>query len=350
MSRCPLLHLLDEISPVELLTDASDYGIGGILFQVVNSIRSPISFVSKSLCATQVKWSTIQKEAYAIYYRCKQLDSLLRDRKFMIHTDQQNLTFIDSDPPAMVNRWSMALQGLDYTANYVSGINNFIADALSRLCPNLTQLVVIDPPEKVRELDVLISALHEVTQVIELQLEAIEMCHNSMVVRKLAILDKEWLDMEAHVRDFISTCACCQKMSVIKIPVHIHKYTTSIYRPFDTANIDYISPYPDGGYVLVMICSFTRWTELYCCADNTAHSACECLLQFFRRFGAPSMIRSDCGSHFMNDTVREFLLRTGRKMLPAKPRLKVAAYLFFKLECKRQCAFISVDYSGSAAR
>ena len=60
-----------------------------------------------------------------------------------------------------------------------------------------------------------------------------------------------------------------------------------------------------------MICSFTRWTKLYWCADDTAHSACECLLQFFGRFGAPSMIRSDRGSHFMNDTVREFLLRTG---------------------------------------
>lgn len=100
-------------------------------------------------------------------------------------------------------------------------------------------------------------------------------------------------------------------MSVIKIPVHIHKYTTSTYRPFDTVNIDYIGPYPDNGYVLVMICSFTRWTELYWCVNNTAQCACECLLQFFGRFGAPSMIRSDRGSHFMNEIIREFFLRTG---------------------------------------
>ena len=207
----------------------------------------------------------------------------------------------------------------DDAVNYVFGTNNFIADVLSRLCPNLTQLVVLHPPTQEIEPQVHLSALHELAPVTELQLEAIEMCHNSMVghggiartVSKLSSLDEEWLDMEAHVRDFISTCACCQKMSVIKTPVYIHKYTTSTYRPFDTVNIDYIGPYPDGGYVLVMICSFTRWTELHWCADNTAHSACECLLQFFGRFGAPSMIRSDRGSHFMNDTVREFLLRTG---------------------------------------
>ena len=104
ISRCPLLHFLDEISPIELFTDASDYGIGGVLFQVVNSVKNPISFVCKSLSATQVEWSTIQKEPYAIYYCCKQLDSLQRDRKFMIYTDHKNLIFINSDPSAMVIR------------------------------------------------------------------------------------------------------------------------------------------------------------------------------------------------------------------------------------------------------
>ena len=320
ISKCPLLHFLDEVSPIELYTDASDYGVGGVLFQVVNNVKNPISFLSKSLSATQIKWSTIQKEAYAIFYCCKQLDSLLRDRTFKIFTDHKNLTFLSLDPSTMVNRWSMALQELDYTVSYITGPKNFLADALSRLCPNLTQLVIPDKHPQVEELDqVVLSALHEIAPVTDLQLEVIEMCHNSMVghgglsrtMLKLDSLDEEWLDMESHVRNFIRNCACCQKMSVIKIPVHIHKYTTSTYRPFDTVNIDYVGPYPDNGYVLVMICSFTRWTELYWCADNTAQSACECLLQFFGRFGAPSMIRSDRGGHFMNDIVREFLIRTG---------------------------------------
>ena len=124
------------MSPIELYTDASYYGVGGVLFQVTNSAKNPISFVSKSLSATQVKWSTIQKEAYAIYFCCKQLDSLIRDKKIVIHTDRKNLTFLGQDPSAMVYRWSMALQELDYTVSFISGPKNFIADALSRLCPN----------------------------------------------------------------------------------------------------------------------------------------------------------------------------------------------------------------------
>ena len=70
ISKCPWLHFLDDHSPIESYTDASDYGVGGILIQIVDNVQKPISFVSKSLSATQIKWSTIQKEAYAIFYCC----------------------------------------------------------------------------------------------------------------------------------------------------------------------------------------------------------------------------------------------------------------------------------------
>ena len=292
-----------------------------LMRRVVDNIKKPISFVSKSLTATQCKWSTIQKEAYAIYYCCKQLDSLLRDRSFKIFTDHKNLTFLQSDPSNMVSRWQMALQELDYTVEYVSGSNNYIADAMSRLCPNLTPVPIVlrdDTPTTSATSVSSLSAIHEAVPVTDHQLEYIEMSHNSMVghggvdrtMSKLKSLEVDWPDMKHHVRDFIRDCACCQKMSVVKIPIHVHKYTTSTYRPFDTVNIDYVGPYPDNGYVLVMICSFTRWTELYWCDNDTAHNASECLLQYFGRYGAPSMIRSDRGSHFMNDIVEEFLTRT----------------------------------------
>ena len=49
-----------------LLTDASDYGIGGYLYQLVDVKELQIAFVSKSLTGAQLRWSTIQKEAFAI--------------------------------------------------------------------------------------------------------------------------------------------------------------------------------------------------------------------------------------------------------------------------------------------
>ena len=53
---------------IYLLVDASDYGIGGYLYQLVDGKELPIAFVSKSLTDAQLRWSTIQNEAYAFYY------------------------------------------------------------------------------------------------------------------------------------------------------------------------------------------------------------------------------------------------------------------------------------------
>ena len=36
-------------APITLHTDASDYGVGGYLFQTVDGVNQPIAFVSKSL-------------------------------------------------------------------------------------------------------------------------------------------------------------------------------------------------------------------------------------------------------------------------------------------------------------
>ena len=99
ISHCPLMHFLDDTdAPIRLYTDASDYGIGGVLFQIVDGIWRPILFVSKSFNATQSRWSMIQKKAYAIIYCCQQMDTLLRDRVFTIHTDHLNLTYMNNTP------------------------------------------------------------------------------------------------------------------------------------------------------------------------------------------------------------------------------------------------------------
>ena len=62
------MRFIDNVSPIHLYTDASDYGVGGVLFQKVGDEMKPISFVSKSLNFSQLNWSTIQKEAYAICF------------------------------------------------------------------------------------------------------------------------------------------------------------------------------------------------------------------------------------------------------------------------------------------
>ena len=76
-------------------------------------------------------------------------------------------------------------------------------------------------------------------------------------------------------------------------------------------NVDFIGPFPDGGYIFVIVDTFTRWVELFHTVDATALSAAKCLFQHFGRFGSPYQLRSDNGPHFVADLITEFLALVG---------------------------------------
>ena len=131
-------------------TDASDYGIGDYLFQTIDGKDNPVAFVSKSLSGSQLRWSTIQKEAYAIYFSCIFLQSLLRDRLFTIRTDHRNLLYIYKNSNSMIVRWYVALSEYTYKIEFIKGVDNNIADSMSQLCRNN---MIDSPKEYVRPLD-----------------------------------------------------------------------------------------------------------------------------------------------------------------------------------------------------
>ena len=310
IANSPTLYFLHDTAPVILMTDASDYGVGGYLYQTVDDVKQLVALVSKALTPVQLKWSVIQKEAFAIYFCCTALDAQLRDRHFTILTDHKNLTFLKLGSNPMVVRWHLALQELDFSIEYVKGVDNAIADAMSRLCPN-------NSPPKVET--AILSAIDASYVLTPEAYTNISKCHNEVIghggvnrtLRHLNKLKLHWRHMRLDVKTFIRECPCCQKMSQVKININAHKFVTSTYRPMECLNIDFIGPYPDKGYVLVIVDCFTRWVELYPVPEATANTAFKCLLQHFGRYGCPTTIRSDRGSHFANSVITQFLEATG---------------------------------------
>ena len=290
ISKCPLLYFANDSDPITLMTDASDYGIGGYLFQMIKGQNRTVAFVSKSLTEGQLRWSVIQKEAYAIFYCCTHLEHLLRDRHFIIMTDHKNLTFMSLDSNAMVIRWYIALQEFDYSLVYVPGPQNATADAMSRLCVN--RLTTTTTPSTTMT----VSAIIPDREITDEHYEIIEKCHNAecghggveRTVKKIHSLRHQWLYLTQDVKKFIANCACCQKMSQITVPIHALKYVTSTYNTMECLNIDFVGPYPDDGYTLVIIDTFTRWVELYPCTAANAQEALRGLLQHFWKVRMPS--------------------------------------------------------------
>ena len=315
VAKCTTMHFINETDPIFLHTDASDYGIGGYLFQLVDGKEHPIAFVSKSLSLSQIRWAVIQKEAYAIFYVCMHLKSLLRDRKFTLRTDHRNLLYITENSNPMIVRWYMALSEYSFNLEFISGEANEVADSMSRLCRNN----MTESPREYSAKLILSANIIEKFTLTQVQYKTIASVHNSNVghfgldrtLKRLKAIGKVWEFQRQHVRYFIDHCPCCQKMSLLKIPIHAHGFTTSTYTPMECLNIDFVGPFPDDGYVFVIIDTFTRWVELYHTSDATALSAAQSLLKHFGRFGAPLQLRSDNGPHFVADVIREFLILVG---------------------------------------
>ena len=133
----PTLYFINYELPIELHTDASDYGIGAYLFQWDEGIQKPVRFISKSLSPIQKRWTVIEKECYAIYFAFKEFEYLIRDSKFLLRTDHLNLIYINEPKSPKVARWKLLIQDYDFTVEFIKGKDNVMADAFSRLSEDL---------------------------------------------------------------------------------------------------------------------------------------------------------------------------------------------------------------------
>ena len=96
VNACPKVYFTDMTLPVFVATDASDYGIGAICYQVIQDKVTPVAFMSRSLTAQECNWTTTEKECFAIVYALRKFEYLIRDCKFTLLTDHQNLIYIST--------------------------------------------------------------------------------------------------------------------------------------------------------------------------------------------------------------------------------------------------------------
>ena len=314
---CPKLFFLDDNSPIYLNTDASSYGVGGNIYQLTNDHEVPIAFMSSSLTGSQLNWENPQKEAYAIYAAIYKFEYLLRDKRFTIRTDHRNITFMNNSDLSSIRKWKIFISEFDYQLEYIDGETNIVADALSRLTGNFTSTNNNDTP-------VMLAAFPERIHIPSETHRLIARVHNTSaghhgvdrtihkLLQLLLLIHKEpWPLLRSHVKQFISLCPCCQKMSVLKTPIIAHPFTVSAYEPMQRLNIDFIGPFPDGQYILNIIDCFSRWIELYLYEQANATMTARKLLEHIGCFGAPTQIISDRGSHFVNDVINELLALIG---------------------------------------
>jgi hypothetical protein len=90
VSNSQKLHFIEDNREIFLQTDASNYGIGAYLFQVLDDgSQQPVAFISKALQNEQLSWSVREKEGFAILYAICRMENLIRDVYFVLQTDHK---------------------------------------------------------------------------------------------------------------------------------------------------------------------------------------------------------------------------------------------------------------------
>ena len=151
LSSIPMLAYPDTTKPYVLYTDASDLCIGACLTQPcdenIEEIRGlknekPIFYLSHRLSKSQVKWSTIEKEAYAIHFALQKLDHYLHNSEFIIRTDHKPLKYMLESPMQnkKIQLWALGISGYNCRVEYIEGSSNSCADMLSRVPENGTTI------------------------------------------------------------------------------------------------------------------------------------------------------------------------------------------------------------------
>ncbi|GMG14688.1 unnamed protein product [Phytophthora fragariaefolia] len=383
VAMVPLAHP-DPSKAVALFTDASQDFWSAVCTQVEESElekpvdkqnHRPLAFLSGRFTGAQLRWPTIEKEAYAIIEAVKRLEYLLlRPGGFHLFTDHRNLVYMfnpgasDSSMQRYqadkLQRWAMAMTSYRYVIEHIRGEDNVWADMLSRWgnahaqrqdsTPRVQQIVVVPPLSPLEDEEFEWPTLDEIRNAQQQQHTRPEgVVWNEERACFVVDGDRVWIPttgcdiaqricVVAHagrsghrgerttaaavaawcwwprlvdeVTQFVRSCIHCVATRDGREP---RPYGAAIHatKPNEVLHFDYLTLPEDedskNKYVLVVKDDFSGFVELYPAAEPDARTCATSLLQWFYRYGVVWQWVSDQGTHFKNQVIQELASRLG---------------------------------------
>jgi hypothetical protein len=120
--------------------DASGVAIGAVLSQD----NRPVAYFSEKMNETKRKYSTYDKEFYAIIQALKKWRHYLVPQEFVLYSDNQALQFITRQEKLNQRhaKWVEFMQNFTFVIKHIVGNANKVVDALSRRCLILQEFQV----------------------------------------------------------------------------------------------------------------------------------------------------------------------------------------------------------------
>ena len=356
-----LQHYAPE-APLSLAVDASNTAVGAVLQQTVNGSTVPIAFFSKRLTETESKYSTFGRELLAVYLAIKHFRHFVEGRSFTVFTDHKPLTYALKSSS---DRYSpREVRHLDYISQFthdirhISGVDNVVADALSRISVLTADQEQLDFTEmaKAQQSESFQRTLNKASFKVEkvalpnspgyilsdtstgrsrpivpepFRRLVFQKLHGAAhpgirASQKLISERYVWPKMHRDIKNWARSCDKCQRSKVhrhVKAP--LGTFATPDAR-FAHVHIDLVGPLPHSqgfNYLLTCVDRFTRWPVAIPIQNITAETVCKAfMLGWVAHYGCPSTITTDRGQQFESSTFEQLISRLGCQ------RIRTTAY------------------------
>ncbi|KAF8107054.1 hypothetical protein N665_0127s0004 [Sinapis alba] len=131
----PIMQPPEWDLPFDIMTDASDFAVGGVLAQQKDKKLHVIYYASMTLDEVQCRYATTKKELLAIVFAFKKFRSYLLGLKVVVHTHHTSLKYLLTKKEAKpwLLRWILLLQEFNLEIKDKKGIENGVAYHLFKM-------------------------------------------------------------------------------------------------------------------------------------------------------------------------------------------------------------------------
>ena len=135
----PVLHNPDWSREFILETDASQFGVGAVLFQEVGGEKRYVDFAAKAFNKAQQNYGAAKRELLAGLFAMARWRPWLLYRRFTWGMDSKVMTFINLSTNQMVLDWINLFMEFDFVTKFKKGVLNVLPHELSH-CYDLLEL------------------------------------------------------------------------------------------------------------------------------------------------------------------------------------------------------------------
>ncbi|RVW25248.1 Transposon Tf2-11 polyprotein [Vitis vinifera] len=383
LTSAPIVRAPNWELPFEVMCDSSDYAIGAVLGQREDGKPYVIYYASKSLNDAQRNYTTTEKELLAVVYALDKFRAYLIGSSIVVFTDHSALKYLltKQDAKARLIMWILLLQEFNLQIRDKKGVENVVADHLSRLniahdthglpinddFPEESLMLVEEVPWFAHIANYLVTGeipsewssqdkknffakVHAyyweepflfkycADQIIRKCVPEQEKhgilshCHENacgghFASQKMAMRVLQsgfwWPSLFKDAHEVSKGCDKCQRLGKLSRRNMMPLNPILIVDLFDVWGIDFMGPFPMSfghSYILVGVDYVSKWVEAIPCRTNDHKVVLKFLKEnIFSRFGVPKAIISDGGTHFCNKPFEALLAKYGVKHKVATP-------------------------------